>query len=53
MENDNTILYHIDINQAELLCKYYNKNINDLEEYEICELLDSYIDEISRVGGVM
>lgn len=46
---ESNILYHITNNQAELLAKYYNKDINTLEEYEICELLDAYIDEIIRV----
>ena len=46
---ENTILYHLDLNQAELLCKYYDKDINQLEECEICELLDSYINEIKKL----
>ena len=44
MENENTILYRIDINRAELLCKHFGKDINNTEEYEICELLDKLID---------
>lgn len=43
---DFLINYHITREQAEIICKHFNKNMNDLEEYEICELLDEIIDEI-------
>ena len=43
---DSNILYHITEGQADLICKHYGKDYRKLEEYEICELLDSYIDEI-------
>lgn len=46
MENENTILYHLTEEQAELLCKAFNKNLKDLEEYEVCDLLDRYIDKL-------
>ena len=42
---DNTILFRISEEQANIICNYYNKNIKNLEEYEICELLDRLIDE--------
>lgn len=42
---DSCILYRLTLEQAESLCKYYNKDINNLEEYEIAELLDRFIDE--------
>ena len=42
---ENVILFHLTLEQAEQICKHYNKNINELEEYEICELLDKFIDE--------
>lgn len=43
MENINYIL----INEtAKDICKYYNLNIDSLEEWEICELLDRFIDEM-------
>lgn len=42
----NNILYHITLDQAELICKHFNKDIRDLEEYEICELLDKVIDNL-------
>lgn len=43
---ENNILFHITEDQADLICKYYGKNYKDLEDYEICALLDNYIDEI-------
>lgn len=46
MEQENWIDYKITRDQAESICKYFNKNINDLEEYEICELLDKIIDKL-------
>lgn len=42
---DNTILFRITLEQANDLCKHFGKNIAELEEYEICELLDKLIDE--------
>ena len=46
MEQENSILFHITLDQAELLAKHFNRDINDLEEYEICELLDKLIDSL-------
>ena len=46
---ENTILFNITEDQAKILCNYYHKNINDLEEYEICELLDRAIDDLSKL----
>ena len=42
---ENVILFHLTLEQAEALCKYYNKDIKQLEEYEISELLDRFINE--------
>ena len=42
---DSYILYRLTLEQTESLCKFYNKDINNLEEYEITELLDRFIDE--------
>lgn len=47
MPEENNILFHITEEQAELLCKYFNKDLKDLEEYEVCELLDKYIDKLA------
>lgn len=44
----NSIDYKITLEQAEILCKHFDKDINQLEEYEICELLDKTIDELVK-----
>ena len=31
--------------QAEDICKHYGKNMNELEDWQICELLDTMIDD--------
>lgn len=31
--------------QQQLVAEYYGKDINELQEFEICELLDQLIDE--------
>lgn len=52
MENENvpemyTIIYHITQDQAEVIAKHFGKELSSLEEYEVCELLDRYIDELN------
>lgn len=44
--SEDTILYHLTKEQAEMICKHFNKDINTLEDYEIAELLNNYIDEL-------
>ena len=44
---ENNILFHITLNQAEAIAKHFGKNVNDLEEYEICEMLDEIIDHLA------
>jgi demethoxyubiquinone hydroxylase (CLK1/Coq7/Cat5 family) len=44
---ENNILFHITVEQAELIAKHYNKDIKQLEDYEIAELLDRLIDELA------
>ena len=46
MEQENWIDYKITRYQAEIICRHFNKDINSLEEYEICELLDKIIDKL-------
>lgn len=46
-EQENNIIFHITLGQAEAIANHFGKNINDLEEYEICELLDRIIDELA------
>ena len=43
---ENVVLFEISLEQAEKLCKYYNKNLEDLDVHDLCALLDKYIDEI-------
>lgn len=42
---ENNIIYHITLDQATAVAKHFGKDVNNLEEYEICELLDKIIDE--------
>lgn len=42
----NVILFEITLEQAEKLCKHYNKNLEELDTHDLCDLLDKYIDEI-------
>lgn len=46
MEQENYIDYHITENQAKLICKHFYKNLEDVEEYEVCEMLDKIIDNL-------
>ena len=43
---ENNILFHITEDQAIKIANYFNKNITNLEEYEICQLLDKIIDNL-------
>ena len=47
---DFVISFPVTEDQAAKVCEHYGKNINDLQEYEICELLDkgpnSYLKDI-------
>ena len=45
---ENVILFHLTQDQAETICKHYGKDMSILEEYEITELLDRYIDELNK-----
>ena len=47
MEQENSILFHITLGQAEAIAKHFNKNVDDLEEYEICEMLDEILDHLA------
>lgn len=42
----NTILYNITEEQAERIAKHFNKDLKNLEEYEVCMLLDRLIDMV-------
>lgn len=47
-EEENFILFHLTVNQAKSICNHYNKDINSLQDYEVTELLDKYIDELNK-----
>lgn len=46
MKSDSVLSFGITLDQAKRICEYYGKDINQLEGYEICELLDKIIDEL-------
>lgn len=46
MEQDDTLEFRISGDQARKICNYYGCDFDDIEDYEVCELLDRYIDEI-------
>ena len=41
----NTILFHITFDQAQKICNHFGKDDNELDDYEVSELLDEIIDE--------
>lgn len=43
---ENNIDFKISYNQAEKICNYFGKSILQVQEYEICELLDKIIDKL-------
>lgn len=49
MNSDSVISFGITQEQAEILCKYYNKDIRKIEGYEVCELLDRTIDDLAKL----
>ena len=47
---ESNILFHITNDQVDLLAKHFGYDTDDIskmEEYEICEMLDNYIDELA------
>lgn len=48
MPEENNILFHITLEQAQRIANHYNEDIKELEEYEIAELLDRLIDEVTE-----
>ena len=45
--DSNMLNFPVTREQAEILANHYGKNIDELEEYEVLELLDRLIDELS------
>lgn len=46
MEKNQNILFTITRDQAEAIAAYFDEDIDELTDYEICEMLDEIIDEI-------
>ena len=49
MEQENYISYKITPEQANAICIHFGKNIKELDEYQICELLDRIIDNLTTI----
>ena len=45
-ENKENIIYHITPDQAKKICIYFNEDYKKLEDYEICNYLDTIIDNL-------
>lgn len=45
MKNTKTIDYILLFEVAAEICKLYDEDINKLEEWQVCELVDRFIDE--------
>ena len=46
MKSDSVISFGITLDQAKKICEYYGEDINKIQGYEVCELLDRLIDDI-------
>jgi hypothetical protein len=44
--NNNEINFIITSEQVEVICRHFGKERKDLEDYEVCELLDKLIDNL-------
>ncbi len=44
MNDRDNIVFHITPYQAFAICKYFNKDLDNMENYEVSELLDEIID---------
>ena len=42
----NTMIFHVTMEQAEKIANHFGKDLNFLNEVDICELLDTIIDEL-------
>lgn len=45
MKNTKTINYILLSETAAEICEFYGENIENLEEWQVCELVDRFIDE--------
>lgn len=44
---ENNIIFHITLKQAEAIAEHFGESVDNLEEYEICEMLDEIIDHLA------
>ena len=52
MKSDSVLSFGITMDQAKKICEYYGTDINKVEGYEVCELLDRLIDDIVDTGEI-
>ena len=52
MKDRDNIDFIITPSQAFQICKYFDKNIDDMESYEISELLDEIIDRLEYSNSI-
>lgn len=52
MKSDSVISFGITLDQAKKICEYYGEDINKIQGYEVCELLDRLIDDIVDTGEI-
>ena len=46
MSKKGMIVFFVTPEQAEAICKHYGKDVNELENYEVCALLNKLIDSV-------
>ena len=46
MKDDSVLSFGITVDQAKRICEYYGKDINTVQGYEVCEMLDQIIDDL-------
>jgi len=51
--SDNLLYYGITMEQAKRICEYYGKDINTVEGYEICDMLDQIIKDLDMTDKDM
>lgn len=47
MESDSVMSYNLTADQVEVICKHYNKEVEEVEDYQVAEMLDDIIDNLN------
>lgn len=47
MESDSVMSYNLTSDQVETICKHYNKEVEEVEDYQVAEMLDDIIDNLN------